>query len=404
MVEFYPVIFGASVLTILSVLEILFIRLLNRRWWKYRLIRRGSIILPLVGLGGIAIWTAGIFALKKTIMIIGATLAALDLVLLLALLLSLPVSGIFNLIIDFLEYRRRRKQGRAKADISRDEVPSPDRRHFLKGAAAIVPVAALTSASSGIAHAFTDCRVYEKEIALPNLPENLVGFRILHLSDIHIGYYTWLEDVEELLERAREFKPDIILATGDLSDRVDVYGDLLNLLDQFKAPLGVFACVGNHEYFRGFDRIRRIFDLSPVTFLLNQGVNLKVGGSSVFIGGADDPRRMHSATAEFFHKTLESTLQERDVSDCTIVMSHRPTAFDLADQYDIDLILAGHTHGGQIGTGKRSAFEAMYPNAYLWGLYEKGPHRLYTTSGVGHWFPFRLGCPAEAPILKLVRS
>jgi uncharacterized protein len=64
----------------------------------------------------------------------------------------------------------------------------------------------------------------------------------------------------------------------------------------------------------------------------------------------------------------------------------------------------GHTHGGQIGLFGRSAFEALAPELHLWGTYARGESRLYTTSGFGHWFPFRLGCPTEAPILELVRE
>ena len=68
----------------------------------------------------------------------------------------------------------------------------------------------------------------------------------------------------------------------------------------------------------------------------------------------------------------------------------------------MNLTLSGHTHGGQIGLGGRSIFEYLGgPGQYLWGEYNSGSGKLYTSAGVGHWFPFRLGCPAEAPVLVL---
>lgn len=70
----------------------------------------------------------------------------------------------------------------------------------------------------------------------------------------------------------------------------------------------------------------------------------------------------------------------------------------------MDLTLAGHAHGGQIGFNGHSAFERIWPDQYLWGPYSVGRSRLYTTSGFGHWFPFRVNCPTEAPLIELARA
>jgi predicted MPP superfamily phosphohydrolase len=83
------------------------------------------------------------------------------------------------------------------------------------------------------------------------------------------------------------------------------------------------------------------------------------------------------------------------------LMTHRPDAFPPAAERDIDLMLAGHTHGGQVGFAGRSILESSLPGRYLWGKYLLGQSQLYTSCGVGHWFPFRLGCPTEAPIIEL---
>ena len=88
----------------------------------------------------------------------------------------------------------------------------------------------------------------------------------------------------------------------------------------------------------------------------------------------------------------------------TILMSHRPEGLNAAAALGIPLTLAGHTHGGQFGWFGRSIFEPWLPHRYLWGKYQKDQSQLYTSAGVGHWFPFRLGCPPEAPIIVLKRG
>ena len=397
MTELYPVFFAGAVFIILSALEILLFKYLNRRWWSIRKVRIWSYILPLCGLVSIAIWIAGVFAYKKTIMYFGATLTALILILILALLISLPLSGVFNLIHDWLEKRRKT---RVQLAYSGNSMP---RRRFLAMAAAAIPVTAISSGISGVAHAFTDVEIYKKTIYFRNLPEALDGFKILHISDVHIGYYIWLDMLEEVLQRAQEFKPDILLATGDLCDRVDIYGEMLALLDKYRGPMGAFGSIGNHEYFRGIRQVKAAFGNSAVPLLQDNGVTVEKDGQAVYIGGADDPRFMHGSTHAFLKKTTETAMRDASTEAFTILLSHRPRAFDTAAEMGVDLTLAGHTHGAQLGLAGRSMLEPWFSDAYLWGLYSKGESRLYTSSGIGHWFPFRLGCPAEAPILELRR-
>jgi len=403
MTELYPVFFATVVIVILSALEILFFRLLNRSWWNNRWLRRGSFLLPLCGLMAIVVWTIGLFAYNRTVALAGSFVTATVLILILALLLSLPVSGVFNLAHDFLEKRSR---GCLKG--SRESVPKPEmpvrslpRRAFLKAAAAVVPVASISSGVSGVAYAFTGVRVYKRNLFYPDLPSELEGLRILHISDIHIGYYVWLEHIEQLLELARSYSPDIVVATGDLSDRLDLYGDMLRLLDQFRAPLGVYASIGNHEYFRGINRVLKIFDSSPVPLLLNTGVTLRYNGFPIFLAGADDPRYLSRRGSGFFRQTIDEAVSSASSDSFSILLSHRPEGFDYASEIGLDLTLAGHTHGAQLGFAGRSILEPVMPEKYLWGQYRRDRSQLYTSAGVGHWFPFRLGCPAEAPVLEL---
>jgi len=396
MSELFPIFFGAGILLVLSLLVFLFVRVLNKEWWRMAWIRRAIYFLPVAGILGIVFWGVGQFTIKKTMAYIGATVTALDIILILALLVSLPVSGVLNGIQRLID--RRRNRGPKEPDTTAPIVP---RRRFLKAAAAAVPIVALTSGASGVAHAFSDIKVYRKKIYFKNLPPELEGFRILHLSDIHIGYYTWLENVEDVLLAAGEFSPHIVCATGDHSDRLDVYPDVLKLFDQFKAPYGVFASLGNHEYYRGIRRVLAAYDKSPVPLLVNSGQVIEHNGYPIFFGGADDPRSMGRENTRFFRKTIDNTLLSAPSHAFRILLSHRPRAFDLASEAGYHFVLSGHTHGGQIGLAGRSILEPVFPENYLWGEYSHGDNRLYTSAGMGHWFPFRLGCPAEAPVLEL---
>src|SRR5439155_13683097 len=100
-------------------------------------------------------------------------------------------------------------------------------------------------------------------------------------------------------------------------------------------------------------------------------------------------------------------------ADFRLLLCHRPEGFGPATAEGFDLTLSGHTHGGQLGFLGRSVFEKLRPGVGWWGAYARarpaetkkpGPSRLYTTSGFGHWFPFRLGCPTEMPLLVLERG
>jgi hypothetical protein len=227
---------------------------------------------------------------------------------------------------------------------------------------------------------------------------------VFHLSDLHLRSYVTVDDLERVIEKASTFEPDITLVTGDIADDLRQLPEALRMIDSLKPRLGTFAIPGNHEYFRGIEEVKRIFSRSPVPLFMNRAARIRVNDVDLFLGGIDDPRHMGVDNSAFFREAIEQTMQDSRSTDFPLLMSHRPDAFDIAAERGIRLVLAGHTHGGQIGLFHRSLFEELLPNKYLWGLYRNGSAHLYTTSGMGHWFPFRLGCPQEAPILELTRA
>ncbi|HEM49317.1 MAG TPA: hypothetical protein ENO27_03805, partial [Caldithrix sp.] len=216
--------------------------------------------------------------------------------------------------------------------------------------------------------------------------------------------YYQLDDLERLLLNAESESVDLVVITGDVADDLSQLTDALKLIDQKKSTYPKLVSVGNHEYFRGIQEVRRRIDTSPIPLLLNNHHIVNVNGVKLLIGGMDDPVRMHTDNVPFFERSIKQILINKPEYDFSILMSHRPKALNVVPDFNIDLVLAGHTHGAQLGFNNRSIFEPMWEENYLWGKYSKGKSQLYTSSGVGHWFPFRLGCPAEAPIITLKKA
>ncbi len=313
-------------------------------------------------------------------------------------MLSLPFSGVIHLIHS-LKVRLAKKRNGARGS-GVDE----NRRDFLKAAAAAVPLITIAGSVSGVTKSFGEVNVYKRKMLIENLPPDFEGLKILHISDPHLRHYVTLDDLEQVCTDAAAFSPDLTLVTGDVADDLRQLSDALRMINDLKAPLGTFACLGNHEYYRGIEEVHRIYDKSPVPLMVDEAVIVNVKNSRLMIGATDDPVRFGSKHYDFYRSCIDYILARRSMGDFSILMAHRPDALDYASETKFNLILSGHTHGGQIGLMGRSVFEGVWPDRYLWGEYSRGKTKLYTSSGVGHWFPFRLGCPREAPVLELHRA
>jgi predicted MPP superfamily phosphohydrolase len=283
---------------------------------------------------------------------------------------------------------------------------SLERRHFLRRSLAVVPALGVAGVGHGIYASGAQTRIPVIPLNYPHLPADLEGLKILQISDMHIGPYIQLSDLEKLLERAGALAPDLILVTGDICDHKPDYLAALRLLESARAPLGVYASLGNHEYIRGIGRIRGHFDKTTIPLLVDEGLSIPVGEATLFLGGVDDPRILRSEESyQHLQNSVEKAVGDSTSDAFTLLMSHRSQALDYAVPLGgVDLILAGHTHGFQCGIAGRSALEPFFPERYIWGHYAKEQTQLYTTAGVGHWLPFRFGCPPEAPLFTLHRS
>jgi predicted MPP superfamily phosphohydrolase len=279
------------------------------------------------------------------------------------------------------------------------EDPQLSRRQVIQGLATLPLLGVPVLAGRGFTLGAAPTRIVKVPFSFPDLPEALDGLKILHLSDLHLGPAKQLGDLLRLLDQARSHAPDLVVLTGDVGEDLKQLEAALEHAVRLGAPLGTFAVLGNHEYISGIDKTLPIYRKSRARFLLDQRVDLDVRGAKLSILGVDDPK-LKGNEREFYARVIPPLCKAP--SDFRLLLCHRPIGFAIAAREGVELTLSGHTHGGQFGLEGKSLFERTTP--YMWGSYAEGKSRLYTTSGFGHWFPYRLGCPAEAALIELRRA
>ena len=367
------------------------LRKANDKIWQAIFIDKTAKLLPYSIIIFALIWGAGTLTGLHWLRLSGATLTAITLILNFVLLITLPFSFGTKLLDKFISSFRRVP-----------ETPvNPSRRLFLKGAAASVPLFAVSGVGNGIASSFSETRFPQVSLDFADLPNALDGFKILHLSDLHLGYYFGLDHLEKTLLDAEKYQVHMVMVTGDIADDLSLMTDAMKLVDQLKTPFSKYVAVGNHEYFRGIREAIQMINAGPVPLLLNKHEVLDIYGTKIVVGGADYPVCMRANIQDFLDKSVQTVFKNAPENTFRILLSHRPRALDVAQKHAVNLVLSGHTHGGQVGLAGRSAWEIFNENGYLWGHYQKDSSQLYTSAGMGHWFPFRLNCPLEAPVITL---
>lgn len=249
-------------------------------------------------------------------------------------------------------------------------------------------------------------RIEEIEVPLRNLPEALYGFRIAHISDIHIGSQLGASRLRRLLQRVNEVEADLIAITGDIFDFDPAYIEAgCRELDKLSAPCGVFAILGNHDFYTGPSRVAEgIRSLTSIQLLRDEWARVRVRGASLYVLGVDDPGDRW-ADRDYESEALEALVRAAPEDAPRILLAHRPSYFRQAARLGLPLMLAGHTHGGQITLPGRARHFNISRMIARWtrGRFEQGESILYVNRGLGvAGPPVRLNCPREIAVLKLV--
>ena len=236
------------------------------------------------------------------------------------------------------------------------------------------------------------------ELTLGRWPSELDGFRIVQISDLHIGALRGQRFAREVVERVNAMDPDLIAITGDLVDgRVAHIGEEVAPFADLEAPCGVFFTTGNHDYYSGVqDWTARVRELG-IRVLRNERVTVHTHGARFELAGVDDHRgdMMDGESGE----DLERALEGRDPARALVLLAHDPSTFKRASQMGIDLQLSGHTHGGQIWP---FGYLVRVAVPFVAGRFQRGSAQLYVSRGTGFWGPpMRLFAPAEITELVL---
>ena len=277
--------------------------------------------------------------------------------------------------------------------------PNPERRQFLaRRFGGVVGAGALAMAGWALYSASRPVAIKPVEVALRGLPPAFAGFRIVQLSDIHVGPTIGRAFIESLVARTNALQPDLVAITGDLVDgSVAELGALVEPLRDLRARHGVYFVTGNHEYFSGADAWIAHLRALGVTVLRNERVEIERDGQRIDLAGIDDPTGRSFAAGH--GPDLARALAGHDPTRPVILLAHQPRGAAEAADLGVALQLSGHTHGGQI-----------FPFNYLVGLQQPfvaGLHRLgdmaiYVSTGTGYWGPpMRLGVPAEITDITL---
>jgi predicted MPP superfamily phosphohydrolase len=258
----------------------------------------------------------------------------------------------------------------------------------------------LTGIGVGLRQALAGPRIARERFEIEGWPPALDGFRIVQISDIHIGPILGRDFAASLTARVNALEPDLIAVTGDLVD-----GSATLLVDEvapfgaLRARHGVYFVTGNHDHYSGADAWAEIVAGLGMRVLRNECVEIGAPDASFDLVGVDDH---HAHFIGDGREDLARALAGRDPGRPAVLLAHDPATFASARREAIDLQLSGHTHGGQIWP---FAWFVRLATPWVAGRHREGRTQLYVSRGTGFWGPpLRLGAPAEITEIVLYRK
>jgi uncharacterized protein len=301
----------------------------------------------------------------------------------------------------------------------------PGRRQFARSASVFAGALPFVAAAYGFAIERLDFQVRRVSLPIAGLPPTLEGLRIAQLSDIHIGSYMSAADVRRAVEMANQLRADLTVVTGDFLTRAgDPLEACIGELSRLRAPLGVWGCNGNHEIYADVQELAaRLFRAYGMVLLRQQNVELAWKGQPINLIGVDyehwggpHGEPMLAAIEPVVRRTMPN-----------ILLSHNPNTFPRAAELGIELMLTGHTHGGQVKLEilDHRFSPARFLTPYVAGMYRRplgasahladetawasAPANelavVYVNRGLGTiGAPIRLGVPPEISLLTLRRA
>lgn len=303
-------------------------------------------------------------------------------------LVSLPIGVLFLFFCTALIYDLLR--------VTNDRLPmTEERRAFFRKGLDIGALSLAFGVSARAAYEARDVQLEKVEIALEKLKRS---YTVVQLSDVHIGGLIDAAFIREVVTRVNALHPDVVVITGDLIDiEVSRASEPLAELQKLTSRYGTYFIPGNHEYFHGIDAILEGVEALGIHVLHNASVSIGEGEEGFTLAGVYD---LFGYRAKHHLPLLSQALYRVDQNKPIVLLAHQPRYIEEADG-KVDLMLSGHTHGGQLLPFK-PLVKLQQP--YISGLHRHSDRtQVYVNKGTGFWGPpMRLGASSEITHITLV--
>jgi hypothetical protein len=325
---------------------------------------------------------------------------------------------IFQFIADLALLGKRVVKGPSETEKNGNKIT---RGIFLNKLALGVGAVMLGSFLWGTTKGIYGWRIIKNQLSFNNLPKSFDGMKIVQISDLHLGSFNKkFGPLEEAVEMINELEPDYIVFTGDLvNESPDEAEPWIEIFKKLRAKKGKFSVLGNHDYGWGDiteeDKVRNSIDVSEIKrkmgfqVMLNEHTILEENGEKIGLVGVEN---WGYSLKNWFPKKGDYKASTKGMEEVPfkILLSHDPTHWDyhILEKENVDLTLAGHTHGGQMGITIPGLFEISAAKLFykrFAGLYSQGKQHLYINRGMGFLiFPGRVGMPPEITLHELHRA
>jgi predicted MPP superfamily phosphohydrolase len=287
----------------------------------------------------------------------------------------------------------------SKINVPKDIVVDSSRRQFIINFLTLgVSAGVLVASGISVFNYLSKPIVTKIKFSLNSLPKIFNGYRIVQISDLHVGQLMTKSKLKEIVELVNELNPDLIAITGDLVDgSLELLSKEITPIKDLKAKDGVYFVTGNHEYYNGVEEWVKEIKSLGVNVLNNENTKILNGSDSFYLVGINDfdAKRF----GEKFAPNLSKALSGINNNENVVLLAHQPLAVKEAAEFGVDLVLSGHTHGGQIWPFN---YLVSLQQKFLKGFYQYKNTKLYVNQGTGCWGPpMRLGSENEITEITL---
>jgi predicted MPP superfamily phosphohydrolase len=255
----------------------------------------------------------------------------------------------------------------------------------------------------GLFQALFLIKVEKVTIKIKNLPTDFAGFKIAMTTDLHVGLFSRPSRLTQFSKIAQQQNPDLFIVCGDITDDDPHYlPKFLKSLECLDPYLPAYGVLGNHDVYANPEKTLHILENSRLTMLVNEGIEIKKGDSTIWLAGVGDQGARRFGKWGSVAPDFDKAIENKPAGAITVLMAHQPQGFLEAAARNIELTLSGHTHGGQFGFKWLKWSLAKPFLKYDMGLFEKDGSQLFVSSGTGFWvLPIRFGLSPEVSLIEL---